>query len=204
MMVQAQQEQGEGLAMPTDPHHTLTIIQPSISQPQKKQISRRPKRNDTKVRQLSGPTTNVADETVNEEMDDSLERATTTATSLDAEHDRGNIDKTQSKATPNEPSSLGTSLGGGPRRQETIRDTIAQTRSEDVSKTSNDSLSQELTHLESAQAQEITSLKLRVKKLDKEGGSRTYKLKRLYKVGRSARVISSDEASLGDQEDASK
>ncbi|GJY93707.1 putative ribonuclease H-like domain-containing protein [Tanacetum coccineum] len=39
---------------------------------------------------------------------------------VSAEQDRGNITKTQSKATPNEPSSLGTSLGGGPRRQETI------------------------------------------------------------------------------------
>ncbi|GKD41893.1 hypothetical protein Tco_1266538 [Tanacetum coccineum] len=54
------------------------------------------------------------------------------------------------------------------------------------------------------QSQEITSLKLRVKKLEKKGGSRTHKLKRLYKVGRSTRVVSSDEASLGDQEDASK
>ncbi|GJR31471.1 hypothetical protein Tco_1107703 [Tanacetum coccineum] len=54
------------------------------------------------------------------------------------------------------------------------------------------------------QAQEITSLKKRVKKLEKKGGSRTYKLKRLYKIGRSARVVSSEEASLGDQEDASK
>ncbi|GJU10461.1 putative ribonuclease H-like domain-containing protein [Tanacetum coccineum] len=54
-----------------------------------------------------------------------------------------------------------------------------------------------------AQAQEITSLKLRVKKLEKKGGSRTHKLKRLYKVGRSARMVSSDDASLGDQEDAS-
>ncbi|GJY98355.1 retrovirus-related pol polyprotein from transposon TNT 1-94 [Tanacetum coccineum] len=34
-----------------------------------------------------------------------------------------------------------TTGGGGPRRQETIGDTIAQTRSDDVSKTSNDSLS---------------------------------------------------------------
>ncbi|GKD06437.1 hypothetical protein Tco_1181411, partial [Tanacetum coccineum] len=51
---------------------------------------------------------------------------------------------------------------------------------------------------------EITSLKLRVKKLEKKEGSRTHKLKILYKVGRSARVVSSDEASLGDQEDASK
>ncbi|GKB74456.1 hypothetical protein Tco_0935868 [Tanacetum coccineum] len=61
----------------------------------------------------SGPTNNVADEGVCEEMDDSLERAATTATSLDAEQDRGNINKTQSKATLNEPSSLGTSSGLG-------------------------------------------------------------------------------------------
>ncbi|GJY42582.1 hypothetical protein Tco_0430795 [Tanacetum coccineum] len=54
------------------------------------------------------------------------------------------------------------------------------------------------------QDQEITSLKLRVKKLEKKGGSRTHMLRRLYKVGRSIRVVSSDEASLGDQEDASK
>ncbi|GJR96022.1 putative ribonuclease H-like domain-containing protein [Tanacetum coccineum] len=45
----------------------------------------------------SGPTTNVADEAVNEEMDDSLVRAATTASSLEAEQDSGNIDKTQSK-----------------------------------------------------------------------------------------------------------
>ncbi|GKE45971.1 hypothetical protein Tco_1473255 [Tanacetum coccineum] len=62
----------------------------------------------------------------------------------------------------------------------------------------------DLGNTKTAQAQEITSLKPRVKKLEKKGGSRTHKLKRLYKVGRFARVISSDEASLGDQEDASK
>ncbi|GJS14882.1 hypothetical protein Tco_0409354 [Tanacetum coccineum] len=54
-----------------------------------------------------------------------------------------------------------------------------------------------------AQAHEITSLKLRVKKLEKKGGSRTHKLKRLYRVGRSRRVESSKK-SLGDQENASK
>ncbi|GJY01714.1 hypothetical protein Tco_0359866 [Tanacetum coccineum] len=59
-----------------------------------------------------------ADEAVNEEMNDSLERAATTATSLDVEQDRG----------------------GGPRHQETIGDTIAQTRSKNVSKYSNDPL----------------------------------------------------------------
>ncbi|GKA18721.1 hypothetical protein Tco_0698636 [Tanacetum coccineum] len=67
---------------------------------------------------MSGPTTNVADEAVNEEMDGSLVRAATTASSLEAEHD----------------------IDGGPRHQETIGDTIAQTRSENVSKLSNDPL----------------------------------------------------------------
>nr|GEZ06832.1 hypothetical protein [Tanacetum cinerariifolium] len=53
------------------------------------------------------------------------------------------------------------------------------------------------------QQQEIDSLKRRVKKLEKRNRSRTHKLKRLYKVGLSARVESSgDEESLS--EDASK
>ncbi|GKC28097.1 hypothetical protein Tco_1035391, partial [Tanacetum coccineum] len=47
MMVQAQEEMGEGSAMPTDPHHTPIIPQPSSSQPQRKQKSRRPKEKDT-------------------------------------------------------------------------------------------------------------------------------------------------------------
>ncbi|GJS11679.1 retrovirus-related pol polyprotein from transposon TNT 1-94 [Tanacetum coccineum] len=85
MMVQAQKVQGEGSAMPTDPQHTPIIIQPSTSQPQKKQRSRRPNRKDTEVPQPSGPTTNIADEVVYEERDDSLERAATTATGLDTE-----------------------------------------------------------------------------------------------------------------------
>ncbi|GJS68001.1 retrovirus-related pol polyprotein from transposon TNT 1-94 [Tanacetum coccineum] len=61
-----------------------------------------------------------------------------------------------------------------------------------------------LENTKTAQAQKITSLKKRVKKLEKKGGLRNHKLKRLYKVGLSARVESTDEASLGDQEDASK
>ncbi|GKB02081.1 hypothetical protein Tco_0830125 [Tanacetum coccineum] len=62
----------------------------------------------------------------------------------------------------------------------------------------------DLENTKTAQAQEITSLKLRVKRLEKKGGLRTHKLRRLYKVGIIARVVSSDEASLGKQEDASK
>ncbi|GJV76175.1 hypothetical protein Tco_1507759 [Tanacetum coccineum] len=50
---------------------------------------------------------------------------------------------------------------------------------------------------------EIVTLKKRVKKLEKKKRSRTHKSKRLYKVGTSRKVESSEE-SLGDQEDASK
>ncbi|GKD73142.1 hypothetical protein Tco_1331424 [Tanacetum coccineum] len=102
--------------------------------------SRRSKRKDTNVPQPSGPTTKVVDEAVNKEMDGSLKRAATTATGLDAKQYRGNIDKTQSKETLNESSYSRTSSSSGPRRQETMRDTNAQTRSENVSKHSNDPL----------------------------------------------------------------
>ncbi|GKB70354.1 hypothetical protein Tco_0931766 [Tanacetum coccineum] len=54
-----------------------------------------------------------------------------------------------------------------------------------------------------AQAQEITNLKLRVKKLEKKAGLRTYKFKRLYKVGVTRRVHFSNDDSLGAEDDAS-
>ncbi|GJY84900.1 hypothetical protein Tco_0498926, partial [Tanacetum coccineum] len=67
MMVQAQQEQGEGLAIPTDPQHTPTITQPSPSQPQKKHKPRKPKKKDTQIPQSNVPSDNITDEAVNEE-----------------------------------------------------------------------------------------------------------------------------------------
>ncbi|GJV75551.1 hypothetical protein Tco_1507135 [Tanacetum coccineum] len=150
------------------------------------------------------------DEAVYKELDDSLVRAATTASSLEVEHDSG----------------------GGPRRQETIGDIITQTRFENVSKHSNDPLlarghtlrsgedSLKLNELmelctnlqtrvlnlektKTTQAEKIVSLKRRVKKLEQKKRSRTHGLKRLYKVSLTARVESSrDEESLG--EDASK
>ncbi|GKF39220.1 hypothetical protein Tco_0119281 [Tanacetum coccineum] len=54
-----------------------------------------------------------------------------------------------------------------------------------------------------AQAQEISSLKQRVKKLERKKKSRPHGLRRLYQVGSSRRVESS-KGSLGAQEDASK
>ncbi|GKA64184.1 hypothetical protein Tco_0763790 [Tanacetum coccineum] len=163
---------------------------------------RKPKRKDTQIPQSSGPTNNVADEAVNEEIDDSLVRVATAGTSLDAKQDKGNINKTQSKATPNEASSQGTTLGGGPRCQETMGDTIAQTRFENVSKHSNDPLlARETT--KTTQANEILSLKRRVKKLERRNKSRTHGLKIIYRVGLSRRVESSKDEGLG-EEDASK
>nr|GEV49091.1 retrovirus-related Pol polyprotein from transposon TNT 1-94 [Tanacetum cinerariifolium] len=161
-----------------------------------------------------------------------LVRAATITSCLEAEQDSDNIDKTQSKATLNEKISSGTTSGGGPRCQEAMGDTIAQTRFENVSKHSNDSLlvrgntlqSNEnslklnelmelCTNLQSrvlalektktTQALEINRIKRRVKKLEKKQRSRTHKLKRLYKVGLTTMVDSSkDEPNLG--EDASK
>ncbi|GKD66345.1 hypothetical protein Tco_1308453 [Tanacetum coccineum] len=115
MVVQNQAELGEGSANPTDPHHTPTITQPSTSQPQKTQKPRKPKRKNTQVPQPSGSSEYVIDEDVHKELGDSLVRAATTVSSLEAEHESGNITKTRSKATPNESSSLGTTSGGGPR-----------------------------------------------------------------------------------------
>nr|GEU51861.1 retrovirus-related Pol polyprotein from transposon TNT 1-94 [Tanacetum cinerariifolium] len=116
--------------------------------------------------------------------------------------------------------------------QEAMRDTIAQTRFENVSKLSNDSLLvrgntlqsdedilklNELMELcadlqskildlektKTTQALEITSLKRRVKKLEKKKRSRTHKLKRLYK-GRKMHDIDSDKdiTLVNDQDDA--
>ncbi|GJU37229.1 hypothetical protein Tco_1185583 [Tanacetum coccineum] len=170
--------------MPTDPHHTPTIIQPSTSQPLNKQRSRRPKRKDTEVPQPSGPTTNVADEVVNKEMDGCLVRVATTTSSLEAEQD-----------------------SGGPKRQETVGDTIAQTRSENVSKLSNDPLLARGNTLQSGE----DSLKLKeLMALCITLQSRVLALETIkttkaneIKIGSSRRVESSEEEGLG-EEDASK
>ncbi|GJZ50911.1 hypothetical protein Tco_0605426 [Tanacetum coccineum] len=96
--------------------------------------------------------------------------------------------------------------GSGSRCQETMGDIISQTRFENVSKLSNDSLLARVLDLEktkTTQAEEIVSLKRRVKKLEQKKRSRTHGLKRLRMVGATARVGSSkEEEVLG--EDASK
>nr|GEU95765.1 ribonuclease H-like domain-containing protein [Tanacetum cinerariifolium] len=143
---------------------------------------RKPTRKDAQVPRPSGPTKSVANEAVHKELGDRLVRTATTTSCLEAEQDSGNKTKTQSKVTPNEPSSQGTDSGGGPSLQNKVLD---------LEKTT------------TTQGNEIATLKRKVKKLEKKSMSRTHRLKRLCKDGLSTRVESSgDEESLG--KDASK
>ncbi|GJR52016.1 hypothetical protein Tco_1402537 [Tanacetum coccineum] len=117
-MLASQAVEGEGSGQPTEPQHTPTTASLSHS---------------------SEPTNLDADEAIYEERGDIVERAATTASSLDAEQDSGNINRTQSTIIPNVPFPQGISLGGSPRCQKAMGDTIAQTRSERVSTPSYDS-----------------------------------------------------------------
>ncbi|GJW56442.1 putative ribonuclease H-like domain-containing protein, partial [Tanacetum coccineum] len=168
MMVQAHEEIDEGSEIPTDPHHT-PIIQPSTSQPQKKQ-SRRKQRKDTEIPQSSGPTEHIADEVANEEHvptqsnDPPLSRVNT----LRSGEDRLSLKELMDLCT----------------------------------KLSNRVLDLETT--KTAQAKEIASLKKRVKKMERKRKLKSSGMKRLFKIGRSAQVVSSEDEGLGDQEDTSK
>ncbi|GJZ77599.1 hypothetical protein Tco_0642271 [Tanacetum coccineum] len=62
----------------------------------------------------------------------------------------------------------------------------------------------DLEKAKTAQAKKIASLKKRVKQLEKRRKLRTLGFKRLRKVGSTSRVESSNDVSLGTQEDASK
>ncbi|GKD96233.1 hypothetical protein Tco_1380130, partial [Tanacetum coccineum] len=157
----------------------------------------------TKISQSSGPISLVADETVTKERGDRMERAATTASSLEAKQDSGNINRTQSMATLNEPCPQRIGLGSGPTFQDTILgDAKSQTGFETASKQSNDltplrvntlgsgedrlklkelmdlytKLFDRVLDLETtktAQAKEIASLKKRAKKLERKRKSKT-------------------------------
>nr|GEW21078.1 hypothetical protein [Tanacetum cinerariifolium] len=175
-------------------------IHAKVDGKKRKQKPKKTRRKDTELPQTSVPKEVVAYEAVYGEMHDSVERAATTNIGLDVEQDKDS----------------------GPRRQETMGDAAAYTRSERVSKFPNDppllrvnilgsredrlqlkelmelciKLSDMVLDLEktkTAQAKEIANLKKRVKRLERKKKSRSHGLKRLYKVGLSARVESSAE-----------
>ncbi|GJW84328.1 hypothetical protein Tco_0157473, partial [Tanacetum coccineum] len=140
--------------------------------------------------QNSEPIPNVIDKVVYEEWDDRVERSTTTAGSLDAEHASGNINRTQSMAKPNVPLPQGISAGGSPRCQEAMGDSIAQTRSEKKV----ESLEADLKQTKQVYGAAYTKLIMKVKKLEKT--VKTSHSKRRAKI-----VVSDDEEDL---EDSSK
>ncbi|GJU10308.1 hypothetical protein Tco_1132704 [Tanacetum coccineum] len=200
-------------AIPTDPHHTPTIIQSSI-QPQKTQKPRKPKRKDTKLPQLSDPIENVAEEAIYKELGDSLVRAATTASSLEAEQDSARVESSDNEESSGEDASKHGRINYNTLCFQVIDDVNKSAMYllyctyllEVVNVSSTGSRPMLIPNLEKTktiQRNEIASLKRRVKKLENKNRSRTHMLERLYKVGLTARVESSDnEESLG--EDASK
>ncbi|GJR63712.1 hypothetical protein Tco_1505874 [Tanacetum coccineum] len=127
-MLAQQAYMGKRSRQPTDPRHTTTSVQPSneepitvpsSSQPKKTHRPRKAKR-ATEISQSSGPIPLVTDETGTKKREDRMERAPTTASSLESEQGSGNINRTQSMATLNEPSPHGTGSGSGHRCQDTI------------------------------------------------------------------------------------
>ncbi|GJR94468.1 putative ribonuclease H-like domain-containing protein [Tanacetum coccineum] len=204
LIAQRQAEVGEGSGQPTDPQHTSTSAQPCheepiiipSSQPKKTHRPRKTKR-VTKISQSSRPISLVADETVNKEREDRMERAATTASSLEPEQDSGNINRTQSMATLNEPSPQGTGSGSGPRVN-TLGSGEDRLKLNELMELFT-KLSARVLDLETTkttQAKEIANLKKRVKKLEMKRKSRIPGMN-IFKIGTSRR------RSLG-EEDASK
>ncbi|GJR04027.1 putative ribonuclease H-like domain-containing protein [Tanacetum coccineum] len=136
------------------------------------------------------------DEAVHKELGNSLVRAATTASSLEAEQDSGNITKTRSKAIPNKSSSLGTTSGGG-LKGNTLQSDKDRLKLKELmalcSTLQNRVL--DLEKIKTSQHNEIDILKRRVKKLEKKNRSRTHKLKRLYK-GRIDAIDANEEITL--------
>ncbi|GJY47581.1 hypothetical protein Tco_0436644 [Tanacetum coccineum] len=151
------------------------------------------------ISQSSGPIPLVTDETIIKEWEYRMERAATTASSLEAEQDSGIIDFLNA-------SSIKYALTVNPTVYESC---IKQFWATAKAKTVNgdrqiQALVPDLEEAKTAQVNEISSLKNRVNQLEKRRNTRTSGLKRLRKVGSTSRVESSNDVSLGAQEDASK
>nr|GEW93305.1 hypothetical protein [Tanacetum cinerariifolium] len=101
------------------------------------QTSRQALNEDTELPQTSVPIPNVPDDAIYKEWNYSVERATTTATSLDAAHDNGNILKTQSTTMPNVPLPQGIGIDGSMynivKKDSSLRDRLKADK-EDVAK----------------------------------------------------------------------
>ncbi|GJU54202.1 hypothetical protein Tco_1227916 [Tanacetum coccineum] len=109
-MLVPQVVEGEGSGQPSEPQPPSSTAPPSqkeqvpdvaTSHPQKTQTPRQAKRGrDTEIPQSGGPLEKVSDEAVHKELGDIVERAATTAASLDAESHGGTIAQTRSERVP--------------------------------------------------------------------------------------------------------
>ncbi|GJS84560.1 putative ribonuclease H-like domain-containing protein [Tanacetum coccineum] len=203
-MLAQQANMGEGSRQPTDPQHTSTSVQPSNEEPITIPSSSQPKKNHrpwkakraTEISRSSRPIPLVADETVTKERREKMEKAASIASSLEAEQDSGNINRTQSMATLNEPSPQGTSSGSGPRANTlgSGEDRLKLKELMDLyTKLSDRVLDLETT--KTAQAKEIASLKKRVKELERKRKSKTPGMN-LFNIGTSRR------RSLGEEDES--
>ncbi|GKE42169.1 hypothetical protein Tco_1469453, partial [Tanacetum coccineum] len=103
MIVQGPVVQGEGSTHLVESYHIPTSA-PSTLQPPLSSTSKRITRQEYVVPQPRSPTqTLVSDETIHEKRGDNVERAATTATSLDVVQGSGDINRTQSTTIPNDP-----------------------------------------------------------------------------------------------------
>ncbi|GJT09588.1 putative ribonuclease H-like domain-containing protein [Tanacetum coccineum] len=186
-MLITQVVEGEGSGQPSKPQHTPTTASPSNIEP----IPNVPS-------SLQPQKTHKPDETIHRERGNNVERAATTAASLDATQDSGDIPAQTRferlfKYSHDPPLSRVNILGSGEDRMQ------LQELMEMCTKLSDRVL--DLKKIKDAQALDIQKLKTRVKKLEKKKKLRTPQLKRrLFKV----KIKSSVDKSLGDQEDASK
>ena len=131
MLALIENNQGEGSGTQTDSQHTPTFdehhVSPHIS-PQKTYTRRKASKN-TELPQTSVRMDIVPDGAVTGDGGDMLVRANTTASSLAAEQDSVNINKTQSKATSNVNDSHESNTGDGfPSHMENIGGSVDQTR----------------------------------------------------------------------------
>nr|GEV86742.1 uncharacterized mitochondrial protein AtMg00810-like [Tanacetum cinerariifolium] len=131
-----------------------------------------------------------------------LLRAATTAFSLEAEQDSGNIDKAQSKATHNEANSPGTTSGGGPRGNTLQSDEDRMKLNELMELCTNlQSRVLDLEKTKTTQVLEITSLKRRAKKLEKNKSQELISSKD-YTRKINATGVDEDITLVNDQDDA--
>nr|GEU61460.1 ribonuclease H-like domain-containing protein [Tanacetum cinerariifolium] len=188
-----QVQMGKGSAQPTDIQHTPTFDMPPPKS-KKTQKPRQPMRKTTKVPQLSGSTDIVADKAVHKEGVTVWYQDIMRDTSSHTRYVRlSTMFSDLLLAGVNTPQSNDDRL----KHIELMK--ICTTLQKKVL-----DLKDELERTKIAQQTKIDGLEKRVKKLEKKHRSRTHKIKRLYKVGLTVRVISSSNDEALDKEDTSK